>query len=83
MVVTNGRASAARNRLHHRRLDFEEAAGRQMSRIAATVRLRADDAAHVGIDGEIQVALPVARLDVLQAVPLLRQRQEALGQEHQ
>ena len=36
--------------------------------------------AHFTIDDEIDVALPVSDLDVLQAVPLLRQRQKALRQ---
>ena len=37
--------------------------------------------ADVGVDDEVEVALPIADLDVLQPVPLLRQRQEALGEE--
>ena len=71
---------AAGNRLHHRRLDLEVAAG---------VEERADRGEHtaadlehaprVGIDDQIEIALPVADLDVAQAVPLLGQRQEALA----
>ena len=51
-------------------------------------RMRRDDAAarlehapRVGVDDEIEVALAVADLDVGQPVPLLRQRQQALGEE--
>ena len=76
------RQRAAGDRLHHRRLDLE---------IAAGVQERADrrqhPAAHlehlarIGIDDQIEIALAVAGLDVGQAVPLLGQREEALGQE--
>ena len=76
------RQRAAGDRLHHRRLDFEVAARVQES---PDVRQHAaadlEHAPRVGIDDEIEVALPVADLDVAQPVPLLRQRQEALGQE--
>ncbi len=41
-----------------------------------------EDAPAVGIHDQIEIALPVAGLDILQAVPLLGQRQVALGQEH-
>ncbi len=40
-----------------------------------------EDLAHLGIDNQIDVALAVAHLHVLQAVPLLRKRQQVLGQE--
>ena len=42
-----------------------------------------EDPARVGIDDQIEVALAVADLDVGQPVPLLRQRQQALGEEVQ
>ncbi len=76
------RERAAGDRLHHRRLDFE---------VAARVQKRADrrqhPAAHleyparIGIDDQIEIPLPVARLDVAQTVPFLGQRKEALGEE--
>ena len=40
-----------------------------------------EDLAHLGIDDEVHVALAVARLDVLEPVPLLGQRPERLGEE--
>src|SRR5574338_697626 len=40
-----------------------------------------EDPARLRIDDEIEVALAVPDLDVLQPVPLLGQRDEALGQE--
>ena len=74
------RERAAGDRLHHRRLDLE---------VAARVQERADrrqhpaahleDLARVRVDDEIEIALAVAHLDVAQAVPLLGQREEALG----
>ena len=52
------------------------------ARIAVTTFARiSNDAPRVGVDDQVEVALAVARLDVGQAVPLLGQRQEALGQE--
>ena len=75
---------AARNRLHHRRLDLEEPARHQEAanrRDHAAAHL--EDPARVGIHGQVQIALPVADLDVRQPVPLLWQRQEALGEERQ
>ena len=75
------RQRAAGDRLHHRRLDLEKAArdeklANRGDRPAADL----EHAAHVGIDDEIEIALAVADLDVLQTVPLLRQRNEALRQ---
>ena len=78
------RQGAAGDRLHHRRLDFEEAARREEladRRHRAAARL--EGLPHLGIHGQVEVALAVPRLDVLQAVPLLRQRQQALGEERQ
>ena len=78
------RQRAAGDRLHHRRLDFEEATRVEE---AANGRQRArpdvEHAARVRVDDQIEVPLAIARLDVLQPVPLLGQRQEALGQERQ
>jgi hypothetical protein len=68
--------------LHHRRLDFEVAASVQEA--ANAVEDPAPDLEHparIRIDDQIQVALAVAGLDVLQPVPFLRHRDEALGQE--
>jgi hypothetical protein len=75
---------AAGHRLHHRRLDFQEAA-RVEKRADGRHHARAGlkHGARVGIDDQIQIALPVSRFNVAQAVPFLRQRQQALGQEVQ
>ena len=40
-----------------------------------------EDAPRVGVDDQVEVALAVARLDVLQAVPLLGQRTQRLGEQ--
>ncbi len=40
-----------------------------------------EDLAHLGIHRQIDVTAAVARLDILQAVPLLGQRQQVLHQE--
>ena len=50
--------------------------------MARTSRLRSRKiVARLGVHDQVDVALPVARLDVLQAVPLLGQRPQRLGQE--
>ena len=75
---------AAGDRLHHRRLDFEEAACRQeLAHRRDGPAARLEDAADFGIHRQVEIALAVARLDVAQAVPLLGQRQVALGQERE
>ena len=45
------------------------------------LRARHEDLAHVGIRDQVEIALAVARLHVLQAVPLLRHGKQRLGQE--
>ncbi len=48
------------------------------------MRLRLlEDLAHLGIDDQVEIALAVAGFDVGQPVPLLRQRQQRLGQQPQ
>ena len=81
--VTNGRAarrrrSAASSASRPR----GSRARRGTARIAATTFARdLEHAARLGVDDQVEVALAVARLDVGQPVPLLGQRQVALGQE--
>ena len=54
------------------------------SRIAETTRLRdLENLARIRIDDEIEIALAIADLDIRQAVPLLRQREQALREEMQ
>ena len=78
------RQRAAGDRLHHRRLDLEVAARRhELADRGDDPAAGLEDAARVGVDDEVEVALPVADLDVGQAVPLLGQRQQALRQEVQ
>ena len=78
------RQRAAGNRLHHRRLDFEIPARRhERADRGDHAASRLEDPARIRIDDEVEIALPIADLDVGQAVPLLRQRQQALGEEVQ
>ena len=76
------RGGAAGDGLHHRRLDLEEAA-----RVEERPHFPNDSApedeglADVGVHHEVHVAPPVARLHVLQAVPLGRERAQGLGEE--
>ena len=46
-----------------------------------TLRARDEYLAHVGIGDQVEIALPVARLHVLQAVPLLGHGEQRLGEE--
>ena len=51
------------------------------SRMCATSAVRAaEDLAHLGVGDQVEVALAVAGLDVGQAVPLLGQRAQRLGE---
>ena len=73
---------AAGERLHHRRLDLEEAmAGEEVAHRGHRPAADFEHPAHVRVDDEIQIALPIADLHVLETMPLLGQRDEALGQE--
>jgi hypothetical protein len=83
-VVVGGerpRRRPANDRLQHRRLHLQEAS------VVEELADGADDGGplaeylpHLGVGDEIDVALAVAQLHVLQAVPLLRQRAHRLGQ---
>ncbi len=75
------RQRAAGDRLHHRGLDLEEAAGaKELARGVEDLGAGAEDLAHVGVHEQIEIALAVAHLDVGQAVPLLGQRTQRLGE---
>ena len=66
------RDGAARDGLHHRRFHLEEPPRvEELPQRLDHTRAKQEDRARVGIDHEIHVALAIARLDVLQAVPLL------------
>ena len=76
------RRGPARDRLHHRRLDLEEVAGEEeVAHVGDDPRAQAEHAARLLVDDEVHVALTVAGLLILQAVVLLGQRPERLGQE--
>ncbi len=68
--------------VHHGRLDLDVAAGvEEAPDMGHDGAAQAEDAGDVRIHDQVEVALAEAELDVLQAVPLLRQGPEALGQE--
>jgi len=84
VVVGDERArrGPAGDRLHHRGLDLEVAArDEEVAQVADGARAHLEDAARVRVDDQVEVALPVARLHVLEAVPLLGQRAERLGEQ--
>jgi hypothetical protein len=75
------RRGPARDHLHHRRLDLEEAAGvQELADPPDDRRPRLEDLPRLLAGGEVEVALAVAGLDVGQAVPLLRHRPHRLGE---
>ena len=84
MRLERPRRRAARDRLHHRRFDFE---------IAALVKEPSHRLQHLGalhkhfarfeIRKQIDIALPIAQLHIRQPVKLLRQRQHGLRQKRQ
>ena len=76
------RRGAAGQRLHHRRLDLDEVARREEGADALDdARAHDEHLAHLRIGDQIEVALPVARLDVGQSVPLLRQRTQGFPEQ--
>ncbi len=72
----------ARDRLHHGRLHLEEAPGvEERAQRRDQAALHHEGLADLGVHDQVHVAAPVARLHVLEAVPLLGQRAERLGEE--
>ena len=73
---------AAGDDVHHGRLNLEEAAGVQVgSEEGDDLRARLEDLPGVGVHDEVEVALAVALLLVLEAVVVLREHVEARREE--
>ena len=73
--------SSAGDGMHHRGFDFDEGIGvEEASHRLHNFRALDEDLAHVGVHGEIDIAAAIAGLDVLQAVPFFRQREQVLNQ---
>ena len=84
IVVRHERArrGAAIKRLHHRRFHFDETPRFELPpQRRDDPRARHEHLAHFGVRDQIQIPLPVARLHVLQPVPLLGHRQQRLREE--
>ena len=81
--VTNGRAAAppAIGCIIGVSTSRNPRSSRKRADAASDPAARAEDAAHVRVDDQVDVALAVAQLDVLEAVPLLGQRAERLGEQ--
>ena len=78
------RRGAAVNGLQHRRLHFQEAARFQLAaQRRDDLRARDEHLADFGIGDQIEITLAVARLDIFQAMPLFRHREQRLGEEIQ
>ena len=78
------RRRATRHHLHHRCLDFEitalvQKAPDELDHCGAN----AEHAARVIVHDEVEIALTIARFEIRQAMPLVRQRPQSLGQEAQ
>ena len=86
-VVVGGertRGGAAGDVMHHRRLHFEEAARVEPAAHRSDhLRAHHEDLARIRVHDQVDVALAVALLDVGQAVPLVRERAQRLGQQAQ
>ena len=71
------RMPASGDLLQDRRLHFDEATLiQQAANRGDDLGPRPEDLAHLRVGNQIHVSLPIADLDVLQAVPLFRQRSE-------
>ena len=77
------RQGAAVERLQDRRLDLDEAAPVEEAADGAMMRARLTNTSRdVGVGHEVEVALAVAGLHVAEAVELLGQRAQRLGEQH-
>src|SRR5262249_38492277 len=86
VVVRDKRSGecTARDWLHHRRFDFEESTlDEELPDRRDHAAAQLEYAARVGVHDEIEVALTIPDLDVLEPMPLLRQRKQTLRQEFQ
>ena len=72
------------DRLHHRRLDLQEAARvQEAAHLGDDPRPAPERLDHGRVGEQIHVALSIANLDVAQAVPLVRQRAQGFRQQRQ
>jgi hypothetical protein len=84
MSLERPRGSSSRNRLHHRRLDLHEVERIEIiAQIAQHARAGAKHLAAGLIHHQIDVASAITQLGVGQPVPLIRQRPQRFGQQHQ
>ena len=78
------RVGAGRDQMHHRRLDLDEAPSvEERADAAHDPGTHLEDAPRLGVRDEVEIALPIAGLDVGEAVPLLGQRSERLGEQRE
>ena len=76
------RDRAARRGLHHRRFDFEIVLRiEERANVGDDRRARAKNLAAFLVDDQVDIALPVARFLIGQAVEFFRQRPQRLGQQ--
>ena len=77
------RGRAARDRVQHGGLDLEEAQPVQVAADSGDdLRALDEGLLDLGAHDEVDIPLAVAQLGVLEAVPLLGQRQQGFGEEH-
>src|SRR5438093_10672894 len=82
MCLKRTRVAAARYLLEDRTLHVDETPlVQQAADRGDDPGPRPKDVAHLRVRDQVHVSLPVADLDVLQAVPLLRHRPQRLGQQ--
>ena len=76
------RVRATRDRVHHRRLDFQVAAVEQeLPHRLHGARAREEGPARILVHHQVEIALPVTLLLVGQAMEFFRQRAQRLGQQ--
>ena len=79
--MTNGRAWAPPGSTWKIGVDLDEAAAERGAEAGHDGVADLEDPAGGGVDGEVGVALPVADVGVGQAVPLVRERSDRLGEQ--
>ncbi len=83
MGLEGARRGAARNRMQHRRFHFEKAARvEKRAQVAHDRRTRFEHAPAFLVHDQIDVAAPITRLGIGNAVPFVGQRPQRLGKKH-
>ncbi len=82
MRLERTRHRSARDRMHHRRFDFDETTAiEEAAHFHNNPGALDEYFAHAFIRDQVEISLPVAQIHISQAMPLFRKRQKRLRQQ--